>query len=165
MLYSGHDKDHQRGVEIVMSKEIAKCLEEWEAINKNLITATLNSKYAKLIIVKCYAPTNDATEGILQKNPSRKKRSQSITLALLWEILTPGLETIIILISLRGRWGQMEHVKGMTLGSENLIFSVKNGLVITGTLFHYRDIHKIYLMSWKKWKIRRMSTQCWMNLS
>ena len=38
------------------------CLEEWEPINERLITATFNSKFVKITIVQCYAPTNDATE-------------------------------------------------------------------------------------------------------
>ena len=62
MLYSGCKEEHQRGVAIMMSGKAARYLKKWEPINERLITATFNSKFMKLTILQCYAPTNESSE-------------------------------------------------------------------------------------------------------
>jgi exonuclease III len=52
------------GVAILISKEKAKTLLEWEPVSKRLIRVCLNSKYCKLTILQCYAPTNKAEEEV-----------------------------------------------------------------------------------------------------
>ena len=45
-----------------MNKQSASTLMEWEQINERLIKARFNSKYCKLTIIQCYAPTNDSED-------------------------------------------------------------------------------------------------------
>ena len=58
MLYSGHEDKHVHGVALIVSKEKAKTLVEWEPVNDRKIRARFNSKHCKLTI-QCFAPTNE----------------------------------------------------------------------------------------------------------
>ena len=40
---------------------------EWEPINERLIKARFNSKYCKLTIIQCYAPTNDSEDDMKEE--------------------------------------------------------------------------------------------------
>ena len=64
ILHSGHENTHTHGVAILISKEKAKTLLEWEPVSERLIRVRLNSKYCKLTILQCYAPTNKAEEEV-----------------------------------------------------------------------------------------------------
>ncbi|KAL7392397.1 hypothetical protein ABVT39_024274 [Epinephelus coioides] len=59
VLYSGHGDKHIHGVALVVSKEKAKTLEEWEPVSDRIIRARFNSKHCKLTMIQCYAPTNE----------------------------------------------------------------------------------------------------------
>ncbi|XP_013381618.1 craniofacial development protein 2-like [Lingula anatina] len=60
ILYSGHESTHSHGVAIILSREKARTLMEWEPISERIVKARFDSKYCKLTIIQCYAPTNDA---------------------------------------------------------------------------------------------------------
>ena len=62
ILYSGHADQHVRGVALIVSKEKANSLLEWEPVSDRMIRVRFNSKYCKLSIIQCYAPTNEAEE-------------------------------------------------------------------------------------------------------
>ena len=64
ILHSGHENTHTHGVAIIISKEKAKTLLEWEPVSERLIRIRLNSKFCKLTILQCYAPTNEAEEEV-----------------------------------------------------------------------------------------------------
>lgn len=64
ILHSGHENTHTHGVAILISKEKAKTLLEWEPVSERLIQIRLNSKFCKLTILQCYAPTNEAEEEV-----------------------------------------------------------------------------------------------------
>lgn len=57
-----NDNDHREGVAIMMSKEAKKSVIEWTPISERLMVARLKSRYTKLSVIQCYAPTNDAEE-------------------------------------------------------------------------------------------------------
>ena len=57
ILHSQHQDRHMHGVALLIAKEKANTLMEWEPISDRF-----NSKYSKLTILQCYAPTNDADE-------------------------------------------------------------------------------------------------------
>ena len=60
IIYSCHNDDqHSEGVAIVMSKEAEKLLTQWEPISERLITARFQTRFVKVTIIQCYAPTND----------------------------------------------------------------------------------------------------------
>ena len=52
------------GVALIMNKQSASTLMEWEPINERLIKARFTSKYCKLTIIQCYAPTNDSEDEV-----------------------------------------------------------------------------------------------------
>ena len=59
ILYSGHEDTHIRGVALVITKEKANTLMEWDPISDRMIKARFNFKCCKLTIILCYAPSNE----------------------------------------------------------------------------------------------------------
>ena len=64
IIYSGQLDTHHRGVALIMNQQSVCTLMEWEAINVRLIKTRFNSKYCKLTIIQCYAPTNDSEDEV-----------------------------------------------------------------------------------------------------
>ena len=63
ILYSGRlDGHHTEGVALIMSREKERTLIEWKPAGPRLLKARFNSKYTKLTVIVCYAPTEDADE-------------------------------------------------------------------------------------------------------
>ena len=62
ILHSGHDRQHIRGVALIVSKERVNTLLEWEPLSDRQIRARFDSKHCKLTILQCYAPTNESDE-------------------------------------------------------------------------------------------------------
>ena len=60
ILYSGHEDTHIRGVALVISKQKANTLLEWDPISDRIMKARFNSKHCKLTIILCYATTNES---------------------------------------------------------------------------------------------------------
>ena len=52
IIHSGQKDTHHRGVALIMNRESANTLMEWEPINERLIKARFNSKYCKLTIIQ-----------------------------------------------------------------------------------------------------------------
>ena len=67
IIYSGQKDTHHMGVALIMNRESANTLIEWEPINERLIKAHFNSKYCKLTIIQCYAPTNDSEDDMKEE--------------------------------------------------------------------------------------------------
>ena len=53
---------HRGGVAVIVTRKAEKTLLEWKPINDRLMKVRFNSKFAKLTIIACYAPTEDAEE-------------------------------------------------------------------------------------------------------
>ena len=63
IIYSGrNDNDHSEGVAIIISKAAKKSMIKWTPISERLMAARFKSRYAKLSVIQCYCPTNDAEE-------------------------------------------------------------------------------------------------------
>ena len=63
ILYSGRDDNHHSaGVALILKRGLKNTLIEWQPVNERLIRARFNGKHAKLSIIQCYAPTNDADD-------------------------------------------------------------------------------------------------------
>ena len=61
MLFSGRTYNRlSRGVAIVTTKEVYRSLIERKPIDERFIKARYNSAFAKLTIITCYSPTEDA---------------------------------------------------------------------------------------------------------
>jgi len=67
LLYSGPPNegyDHRNGVGIMLTKKANRNLTEWESINERILRAWCQSKFQKVSIIQCYAPTNTADQEI-----------------------------------------------------------------------------------------------------
>ena len=148
ILYSGHNDIHQSGVAIMIRKEKVKTLLEWEPVNDCMIRARFNSKYCKLSIIQCYAPTNDADE---ETKDNFYEQLQMVVSKV------PQHDMLLIMGDLNAKVGadNTECEKSMDKhgcgtrndNGERLIdFCLNNNQVMGGTLFPHKDIHKL---TWK----------------
>ena len=63
IYYSGRDDDqHPSGVALMVDRYANSCLIEWRPVSDRIISARFNSRYAKLTVIQCYAPMNNADE-------------------------------------------------------------------------------------------------------
>ncbi|KAK7097079.1 hypothetical protein V1264_004109 [Littorina saxatilis] len=149
LRFSGHEEEgapHTRGVALMLSKTAQRALIGWEAHGPRILTATFRTKKRRinLDIIQCYAPTNDTEEEdkeefynrmatIIQKCPSRN--------------------IIIVMGDLNAKIGSdnrgYEEIMGqqglgeMNDNGERLAdLCATNNLVIGGSLFQHKRIHK-----------------------
>lgn len=146
VLYSGRDDDlHHEGVAIILKKGVERSLLEWKPVNNRLISARLKGKHVNISIIQCYAPTNDSSEDDKDKFYSQLQTEVE---------KTPGHDQIIIMGDLNAKVGNdntgYEREMGKNgIGTRNdngerlLEFCAMSNLVIGGTLFTHRDIHKL----------------------
>ena len=150
VCYSGRtDGQHQEGVGIMMDKETRKSLMEWEPVNSRIIRARFFSKYTKTTIIQCYAPTEQATEeekdlfyNILQEQIDK----------------TPKHDIILLTGDLNAKVGEDDTGYECCMGREGVgdmndngqryaDMCMENGLVIGGTIFQHKTIHKLTWVS------------------
>ena len=148
ILYSGHEDTHIRGVALVISKQKANTLLEWEPISDRIMKARFNSKHCKLTIILCYAPTNESdTE---DKEDWYEQLQQAVA-------KVPQHDMLLIIGDMNAKVGSenssCERAMGkhgcgvMNDNGERLVdFCLNNNYVIGGTIFAHRDIHKL---TWK----------------
>ena len=62
LIYPGHEEEDapHTGVGIMLSKGAAGALLEWKAFLSYIISARFHTRICKVLIVQCYAPTNDS---------------------------------------------------------------------------------------------------------
>ena len=145
IIYSGREDDiHREGVGILMSKSAAKALMDWSPISERIILARFYSKHIKLTIVHIYAPTEIADEQVKDEFYTR-----------LQDVLN-GCNThdmLIVTGDMNARVGNDNHNYERVMGKHGLgqrndnggrlcDLSDMNELVITGTLFPHKTIHK-----------------------
>ncbi len=144
LIHSGHENHAIRGVGLILSKRYSKCLLEWKPVNDRILTVRLNSKYAKLSIIQCYAPTNQAEE----------EDKDNFYDALQREVdAIPKHDVLMVNGDFNAKVGSdntgVEGVMGKHgLGSRNdngqrfVDLCANNNLVIGGTIFPHKRIHK-----------------------
>ncbi|XP_062611962.1 uncharacterized protein LOC134273760 [Saccostrea cucullata] len=145
ILYSGRtDEHHSRGVAIITTKEVYRSLLEWKPVNERIITARFNSAFAKLTVVVCYAPTDDAED---DEKVSFYDSLQEIV------DNTPSHDVLLILGDLNAKVGKSNQGRESIMGKQGLgecnssgerlcTFCQENNLIIGGTIFMHKDIHK-----------------------
>ena len=146
VLYSGRDNDqHHEGVTIVLKKGLERCLLEWKPISSRLISARLQGRHINITIIQCYAPTNDSDEE--DKEDFYSQLQAEVGKA-------PRHDLLVVMGDLNAKVGSdntdYERVMGKHgMGTRNdngerlVEFCAMNNLVIGGTLFTHRDIHKL----------------------
>nr|KAG5689438.1 hypothetical protein BaRGS_012260 [Batillaria attramentaria] len=143
ILYSGHEdgQPHMHGVALLMTPEATQALLSWEPVSPRILSARFNSKGRKVTILQCYAPTNVADEeekenfyeqlqAVLDKAPRRD-------LEILMGDLNAKVGTDRELIM--GKHGTGTQNENGELFTE---FCTTNDLVIGGTIFPHKTIHK-----------------------
>ena len=146
-LYSGNEREedaHTHGVGLLLSKDAAKSLIEWEPVSERIITVRFTSKGRNITITHCYAPTNAAEfeekdtfyqhlQTVIQKLPKRDI-----------QVVMGDMNAKIVKDNdnLKGTMGK----EGLGQMNENgLLFadvSTLNELIIGGTLFPHKPTHK-----------------------
>ena len=147
LVYSGrpYEGKHEYGVGLILSKAMKKSLIEWTAVSERIITARLNTRLRKLTIVQCYATTNVAAYeekvafyGLLESTLHHIKQSDIV-------ILLGDLNAKIVadnsgVKNVMGRHGMGIRNKN---GEKFIDLCMNYNLVIGGSLFPHKDIHKV----------------------
>lgn len=128
----------------VAGKKADASLIGWEPINERLIKARFYSKFVKMTIIQCYAPTNDTTEEEKELFYEQLQRATDST---------PQHDIILICGDINAKVGKSNHSQSLAVGSHGIgtrnrngelfvEFCETNNLVIGGTIFPHKDIHK-----------------------
>nr|KAG5695646.1 hypothetical protein BaRGS_029136 [Batillaria attramentaria] len=146
ILYSGHEdgQPHMHGVALLMTPEATQALLSWEPVSPRILSARFNSKGRKVTILQCYAPTNVADEeekenfyeqlqAILDKAPRRDLKILMGDLNA--KVGTDNTDRELIM----GKHGTGTQNENGELFTE---FCTTNDLVIGGTIFPHKTIHK-----------------------
>jgi hypothetical protein len=146
ILYSGRDDGkHQAGVALMLKKGVEKSLIDWKPINERMLRARFSGRHGKLTIIQCYAPTNDAEEEV--KDQFYSVLQQETT-------KTPSHDLLIVMGDLNAKVGKENKgydlvmgIQGCGVMNENgerlASFCGENNLVIGGTVFQHKEIHKL----------------------
>ncbi|XP_071151821.1 craniofacial development protein 2-like [Mytilus edulis] len=146
IYYSGRtDGRHQEGVAILLSKRASKSVVEWIAIHERIIQIRMKTtSYGHMTVIQCYAPTNDYTDN--EKENFYDKLNQII-------MDTPKHDVLTIIGDFNTKVGSTnigsEEVMGkhglgeINNNGERLVeMCTMNNLVIGGTIFEHKNIHK-----------------------
>ncbi|XP_025085353.1 uncharacterized protein LOC112558855 [Pomacea canaliculata] len=146
VLYSGReDNQHHEGVAIILRKGIDKCLIEWKPINSRLITARVRGRHGNMTLIQCYAPTNDSDDEA--KDTFYDQLQAEVSAA-------PHHDLLIVMGDMNAKVGNdnthVERAMGrhgcgcMNENGERLVeLCTMYNLVIGGTLFPHRNVHKL----------------------
>jgi len=144
ILYSGSEDQHHRGVAIILSPETRKSLIKWNPVSERIMSARFFSKYVKTTIIQIYGPTNDAEEE--DKDAFYEQLQREIE-------STPKHDMLIIMGDANAKVGSDNDGHSRALGKEGMGSINENGerlvelceeynLVIGGTLFKHKNVHK-----------------------
>jgi hypothetical protein len=145
LLYSGRSDDqHLQGVALLMTKEVESSLIEWNPISERLLTARFHSRFTKLTIITCYAPTEEAEEEDKDKFYDKLQEIAS---------RVPRHDMLVVIGDLNAKIGGDNTGKERTMGNQGMgemnnngqrlyQWCSENNLVIGGSIFQHRNIHK-----------------------
>ena len=144
LLYTGRQDDvHREGVALCLSPRAQRALIEFKPINERLLSARFKGKWFDITVLVVYAPTEDGEDaekdrlyGQLQDTVDKVQRH----------------DLLIVLGDMNAKIGKEEGFK--SVGGESLhpisndnglrlaSFAEANNMVIGGTCFQHKDIHK-----------------------
>lgn len=154
LLYSGHIEEeapHTQGVALMLSRSAQGALVRWEGHGPRIITATFRTtnRRINMNLVQCYAPTNNDSE---DEKEDFYQKLQAIV-----QTLSPR-NLIMVMGDFNAKIGSdntgMESVMGREgVGERNENgerfgeFCASNQLVIGGSVFKHKRIHKVTWVS------------------
>ena len=149
IVYSGlPDEDgvpHERGVAVIMSKEASRSLIEWKPVSERIIVARFHSGVQNTTIIQVYAPTNNAEieekEEFYQNLQAEmtKCKSRDVTFVIGDFNAKVGDDNTD-----REEFMGKHGVGNMNENGEMFCdFCATNDLVIGGTIFPHKTIHKL----------------------
>ncbi|KAL8622673.1 hypothetical protein ACOMHN_009307 [Nucella lapillus] len=146
IIYSGQEEGqpHTHGVALLMTPEATRALLSWEPVSPRLLTARYNSKGRKVTIIQCYAPTNVANAD--DKEEFYDQLQATIDRA-------PKRDLKIVMGDMNAKVGANNSDKELIMGKHGMgeqnengelftDFCTFNDLVIGGTVFPHKKIHK-----------------------
>ena len=146
LLHSGRtDGVKRQGVGLTLSKRIKNSLISFSPTSERVLTARLHSKQINISVVVAYAPINGADDGdkdkfyrvLLDTFDGLPRRDIKLLLGDFNAKVTSdrhGCEAVI--------GGESLHSSSNDNGTRLLDFCAANQLIIGGTLFQHKDIHK-----------------------
>lgn len=150
LIYSGRPEgdEHREGVGIMLSRKATGSLIEWKPISERIITARFTSKFNKVSIVQCYAPTNQANE---ENKVDYYEQLQSVI------DMIPKRDILLVIGDMNAKIGNNNKGREAIMGKHGLgemnengelfaDFCGMNDLIIGGTVFPHKSVHKI---TWK----------------
>ena len=145
IIYSGREDDiHRAGVGILMSQDSAGALIEWTPVSERIIQARYHSRHIKLTVIHVYAPTEDADEETkyefyakLQEVLDKRKKHDML-------VITGDMNVKVGEDNTNYERVMGKHGLGVRNGNDEKLCDMcdMNELVITGTLFPHKIIHK-----------------------
>ena len=149
LLFSGHEEEdapHTKGVALMLSRAAQGALVGWEAHGPRIVTASFRTKKRRINmdVIQCYAPTNDSDE---EDKEDFYSRLQTIVQD------RPRRNIIIVMGDFNAKIGSNNKGYEEVMGQQGLGEMNDNGerfadlcatsnLVIGGSFFHHRRIHK-----------------------
>ncbi|XP_076439125.1 uncharacterized protein LOC143277998 [Babylonia areolata] len=135
---------HTHGVALLMTSEAARALLSWEPVSPRMLLARYNSKGRKVTIIQCYAPTNAASAD--DKEEFYNQLQATID-------RVPKRDMKIIMGDMNAKVGADNTAKELIMGKHGVgeqnengelftDFCTFNDLVIGGTVFPHKTIHK-----------------------
>ena len=146
LLYSGKENEsdpHEAGVALLLSKEANRSLLEWEPVSDRIIRARFESRFQKVTVIMCYAPTNAAEE--------EEKQQFYAQLQTVVDIVA-NRDMLIVMGDMNAKVGQENLGREREMGKHGLGVMNENGemfadfcafneLVIGGTIFPHKLCH------------------------
>ena len=153
IIYSGHEdeRQHRDGVGMVLSKKAQKTFRGWEAHGPRMLLTsfTTKKKGINMNIIQTYAPTNEATD--------EDKDDFYNSLQDLFEQL-PNKDVNIVMGDMNAKVGSNNNSYEQVMGKHGLgeandngerfiSFCANNSIVMGGTIFPHKRIHKATWLS------------------
>ncbi len=143
VYHSGADK-HTGGVGFILSAEADKSVLSWEPVNERIISLRLQTRFIKTTVILVYAPTNSASD-----------EDKDDFYDLLQQVLdsAPAHDLKIVMGDFNAQIGTdnrgWESIMGKQAtgdltdnGLRLLSFSSGSELMVGGSIFQHKDIHK-----------------------
>lgn len=144
LIYSGKPDKSESGVAIMMSKAVRKSLIEWSPVSDRIITARVKTKARNMSIVQCYAPTEVDT--IVEKDAFYDELSNALNKVQKGDIVVLMGDFNAQIGSNNTGYRRITGKHGMGTRTDNgdrlVELCMKHDLIIGGTVFPHKDVHK-----------------------